>query len=115
MFNGRIHVFQIGDKGETFEIMRINLGKRARDVSIFFECGDVHHHVKDLAQGRRWLVNEFKAFAAEAQVGQCAIEKSELLAGIIDLFARTVDEVFDEFLFGKSTLVSNLGFKVRQL
>ncbi len=38
-----------------------------------------------------------------------------MLAGIFDLFAQTVDEVFDQFLLGQPALVGDLAFVMGQL
>ena len=74
----------------------------------------VHHHVVHGAQAWGGLGDELEAFAAKAQLRQCAIQVSQLLAGLLDLFAQAVDKVFDEFLFGQAALVGDLGFVLGQ-
>ncbi len=42
MFNRWPDIFQVGVKGEAFEITPVRLRKRAREMSIILECVDIH-------------------------------------------------------------------------
>ena len=55
--------------------------RRAEDILA------VHHHIVHGAQAGGGLGDEFVAFAAETQLGQGAVEISQLLAGFLDLLA----------------------------
>ncbi len=75
----------------------------------------VHNHVVDFAE--RWfrVRDEFKAFAPKTEAGQDGVEITQLLAGIFNLLAQTVNKVFDQFLLGQGPLLGDALFILRQL